>query len=90
MDVVMRPPEVFARSLSHQDAVRLKRMSTRAEHQSTRIRAAILLASNLKTSVPKIARMYLRDARRVTHRRRSDARHVDGGRRCAAQIGRLH
>jgi transposase len=134
MDVVMRPPEVFARSLSHQDAVRLKRMSTRAEHQSTRIRAAILLASNLKTSVPQIARMWLtdeshvckvihefnqegfdslrpdyrggrpsritsterqrvvdlRDARRVTHRRRSDARHVDGGRRCAAQIGRFH
>jgi hypothetical protein len=47
--VVMRPPEVFVRSLSHQEAVRLKRMSTRAEHQATRIRSAILLASNVKT-----------------------------------------
>jgi hypothetical protein len=31
LEVVMRPPEVFVRSLSHQEAVRLKRMSTRAE-----------------------------------------------------------
>ena len=28
MEVVMRPPEVFVRSLSHQEAVKLKRMST--------------------------------------------------------------
>ena len=66
----MRPPEVFVRSLSHQEAVRLKRMSTRAEHQSTRIRAAILLASNVKTPVPQIARMWLTDeshVRKVIH-----------------------
>jgi hypothetical protein len=31
LEVVMRPPKVFVRSLSHQDAVRLKRMSTRAQ-----------------------------------------------------------
>src|ERR1700746_2263116 len=58
-------PEVFVRSLSHQEAVRLKRMSTRAEHQSTRIRAAILLASNVKTPVPQIARMWLTDGSHV-------------------------
>ena len=66
----MRPPEVFVRSLSHQEASRLKRMSTRAEHQSTRIRAAILLASNVKTPVPQIARMWLTDeshVRKVIH-----------------------
>ena len=66
----MRPPEVFVRSLSHQEAVRLKRMSTRAEHQSMRIRAAILLASNVKTPAPQIARMWLTDeshVRKVIH-----------------------
>lgn len=70
LEVVMRPPEVFVRSLSHQEAVRLKRLSTRAEHQSTRIRAAILLASNVKTPVPQIARMWLTDeshVRKVIH-----------------------
>ncbi len=66
----MRSPEVFVRSLSHQEAVRLKRMSTRAEHQATRIRAAVLLASNVETPVPKIARMWLTDeshVRKVIH-----------------------
>lgn len=66
----MRPPDVFVRSLSHQEAVRVKRMSTRAEHQATRIRAAILLASNVKTPVPQIARMWLTDdshVRKVIH-----------------------
>ena len=58
-------PEVFVRSLSHQEAVKLKRMSTRGEHQSTRIRAAILLASNVKTPVPQIARMWLTDENHV-------------------------
>jgi hypothetical protein len=65
VEVVMRPPEVFVRSLSHQEAVRLKRMSTRAEHQSTRIRAAILLASNGKTPAGQIARMWLTDESHV-------------------------
>jgi hypothetical protein len=61
----MRPAELFVRSLSHQEAVKLKRMSTRAEHQSTRIRAAILLASNVKTPMPQIARMWLTDESHV-------------------------
>ena len=67
----MRPPEVFVRSLSHHEAVRLKRMSTRAEHQSTRIRAAILLASTVRTPVPQIARVWLTGephVRTVIHR----------------------
>ena len=66
----MRPPEVFVRPLPHQEAVRLKRISTRAEHQSTRIRAAILLASNVKTPAGQIARMWLTDeshVRKVIH-----------------------
>ncbi len=66
----MRPREVFVRSLSHQEATRLKRLSTRAEHQSTRIRAAILLASNVKTPAGQIARMWLTDeshVRKVIH-----------------------
>ena len=66
----MRPPEVFVRSLSHQEAVKLKGMSTRAEHQAARIRAAILLASNVKTPAGQIARMWLTDeshVRRVIH-----------------------
>jgi transposase len=70
LEVVMRPPEVFVRSLSHQEAVRLKRMSTRAEHQSTRVRAAILLASNVRTPAGQIARMWLTDeshVRKVIH-----------------------
>jgi hypothetical protein len=70
VEVVMRPPEVFVGPLSHPEAVKLKRMSTRAEHQATRIRAAILLASNVKTRVPQIARMWLTDeshVRKVIH-----------------------
>jgi hypothetical protein len=39
VEVVMRPPEVFVRPLSHEEAVRLKRLSTRAKHQCTRQRA---------------------------------------------------
>ena len=66
----MRPPEVFVRSLAHDEALRLKRLSTRAKHQSTRIRAATLLASNVRMSVPEIARMWLTDdshVRKVIH-----------------------
>jgi hypothetical protein len=36
MEMVMRPPEVFGRLLSHQEAVKLERLSPRAEHQATR------------------------------------------------------
>ena len=66
----MRPPEVFVRSRLQDEAISLKLMSTRAKHQSTRIRAAILLASNVKTPAVQIARMWLTDEsydRKVIH-----------------------
>lgn len=54
----MRPPEVFVRPLAHGEAVKLKRLAVKAKHQSTRRRAAILLASNTRMSAPDIARMW--------------------------------
>lgn len=70
VEVVVRPPEVFVRSLSHEEAVTLKRRAKRAKHFSTRQRAAILLASNVGNSVPQIAAMWMTDeshVRRVIH-----------------------
>jgi transposase len=70
LEVVMRPPEVFVSRSRIPRPVRLKRLSTKVAHQSTRIRAAILLASNVQTSVPAIARMWLTDeshVRKVIH-----------------------
>jgi transposase len=64
-EVAMRPPEVFVRPLAHREAVELKRMSKQAEHQCTRQRAAILLASNTRMSTPEIARMWMTDESRV-------------------------
>lgn len=66
----MRPPEVFVRPLAHDEAVRLKRLAKRAKHESTRQRAAILLASNVRMSAPQIAEMWRTDAshvRKVIH-----------------------
>ena len=66
----MRPPEVFVRSLAHGEAMRLKEMAKRAEHQSTRQRAAILLASNTRMSAPQIAALWMTDeshVRKVIH-----------------------
>ena len=66
----MRPPEVFVRSLSRQEAQRLKRLSTSGEHRSTRVRAMILLSSATEMSAPDIARLYMTDAshvRKVIH-----------------------
>jgi transposase len=70
VEVVMRPQEVFVRPLLHDEAVRLKRLAKRAGHESTRQRAAILLASNVKMSAPQIAEMWRTDAshvRKVIH-----------------------
>jgi transposase len=70
LEVAMRPPEVFVRPLLHDEAVRLKRLSTRAKHQCTRQRAAVLLASNVKMTAPQIAEMWQTDAswvRKVIH-----------------------
>jgi hypothetical protein len=70
VEVVMRPPSVFVRPLLHEEAVRLKRLSRRAKHESTRQRAAVLLASNVRMSVPQIAAMWHTDSswvRKVIH-----------------------
>src|SRR5262249_38131164 len=53
VEVVMRPPSVFVRPLLHEEAVRLKRLARRAKHESTRQRAAVLLASNVRMPVPE-------------------------------------
>ena len=57
----MRPPSVFVRPLLHEEAVRLKRLSRRAKHECTRQRASVLLASNVRMSVPQIAEMWRTD-----------------------------
>jgi transposase len=70
VEVVMRPAEVFVRPLLHDEAVRLKRLSKRAKHESTRQRAAVLLASNVKMTAPQIAEMWRTDpswVRKVIH-----------------------
>jgi transposase len=88
LEVVMRPPSVFVRELSPQEGERLRRMSKRAKHFSTRQRAAILLASATKHTVPQIASMWQTDeshVRKVIHEfneRGFDSLHPDyrGGR----------
>jgi transposase len=70
VEVLMRPPEVFVRSLTLAEGERLQRLSRRARHQSTRIRAMILLASASEMSAPDIARLYRSDeshVRKVIH-----------------------
>jgi transposase len=70
VEVVVRPPEVFVRPLSHEEAVTLKRRAKQAKHFSTRERAAILLASSVHNSVPQIAAMWMTDeshVRKVIH-----------------------
>ena len=66
----MRPPEVFVRELAPAEGQRLKRLSKRAKHASTRQRASILLASATLMSAPQIARMWMTDeshVRKVIH-----------------------
>ena len=61
----MRPPEVFVRPLSHEEALRLKRLAKRAKHESTRERAAILLGSNAGLPASSIAASWLTDDNHV-------------------------
>jgi transposase len=66
----MRSPEVFVRPLAHGEAVALKSRAKKAKHFSTRQRAAILLASNVGSSVQQIAAMWMTDdshVRKVIH-----------------------
>src|SRR5581483_10020233 len=70
VEVVMRPPSVFVRPLLHEEAARLRRLSRRAKHECTRQRASVLLASNVRMSVPRIAEMWRTDPswmRKVIH-----------------------
>jgi transposase len=70
VEVVMRPPSVFVRPLLHEEAVRLKRLSRRAKHECTRQRASVLLASNVRMPVLRIAEMWHTDpswVRKVIH-----------------------
>ena len=66
----MRPASVFVRELSPQEGERLRRLSKRAKHFSTRERSSILLASATKHTVPQIASMWQTDeshVRKVIH-----------------------
>jgi len=65
MEVAMRSPEVFVRPLSHEEALRLKRLAKRAKHESTRERAAILLGSNAGLAASSIAASWLTDDNHV-------------------------
>ncbi len=70
VEVRVRPPEVFVRSLAHAEATALKSRAKKAKHFATRERAAILLASNVGNSVPQIAAMWMTDeshVRKVIH-----------------------
>jgi len=69
-EVSMRPPSVFVRPLAPEEGQRLKRLSKQAKHQSTRQRAAILLASATEMSAREIAELWLSDeshVRKVIH-----------------------
>lgn len=61
----MRPPSVFVRQLDPAEGQRLKRMAKTAKHQSTRQRAAILLASATRMPAPEIAAMWQTDDNHV-------------------------
>ena len=66
----MRPVSVFVRALAPVEGQRLKRMSKRAKHESTRQRAMILLASATLMSPTEIADVLLTDeshVRKVIH-----------------------
>ena len=61
----MRPPSVFVRPLAPEEGQRLKRLSRRAKHFSTRQRAGILLASVTQHSAAQIAAMWQTDESHV-------------------------
>ena len=61
----MRPPEVFVRELSLEEAARLKSISKRAGYRSKRQRAMILLASSTGMPAPQIAAVVRSDESHV-------------------------
>jgi hypothetical protein len=60
-----RPPSVFVRDLSPDEAVRLRRMSPQSKVFALRQRAQILLASDSKVAAPEIARVLQTDESQV-------------------------
>ncbi len=60
-----RPPSVFVRDLSPEEAQRLRRMSRQSKVFALRQRAQILLASDSKVSAPEIARVLQTDENQV-------------------------
>ena len=60
-----RPPSVFVRPLSSQEAVRLRRLSRTSKVFAVRQRAQILLASDTRSSAPEIARVLQTDENQV-------------------------
>ena len=70
VEVAMRPPGVFVRPLSHEEALPLKRLVKRSKHASTRERASIVLGSNAGVPAAAIAASWLTDdnhVRKVIH-----------------------
>lgn len=69
-EVAMRPPEVFVRELAPGEGMQLRSISRRAEYQSKRERAMIVLASATGRPVPQTAELVGTDdshVRKVIH-----------------------
>jgi len=62
---VARPPSVFVRELSPEEAVKLRRLSRGSKVFAVRLRAQILLASDTRSSAPEIARVLQTDENQV-------------------------
>ena len=60
-----RPPSVFVRELSGEEAQRLRRISRRSKVFALRQRAQILLASDARSAAPEIARVLQTDENQV-------------------------
>lgn len=63
--LVARPPSIFVRDLSPDEAARLRRMSRRSKVFALRQRAQILLASDSGASAPQIAQVLQTDENQV-------------------------
>ena len=60
-----RPPSVFVRELSPEEAIKLRRLSRSSKVFAVRLRAQILLASDTRSSAPEIARVLRTDENQV-------------------------
>ncbi len=64
----MRSPSVFVRELRPEEGNRLKRLSRKAKHESTRERALVCWASATRMSVAQIAALVGTEPGRVSRR----------------------